>query len=241
MKAWRGAVAALGFFTRIPTGGRALRQDLPGALPWLPAIGLVLGGAGAGLDALFGAGAPRLSAVLVVGLWALLAGGLHLEGLADVCDALGSSRRGEEAYRILKDPHVGAYGVLGVVLVLLVQVEAIALLAPGHRARVLAVAPLLGRVIPTAGLLLLDPPPYVTSGLAYEARKAEPRFAGAAAIVGAAVAIAVGSALPALVGLVVGGGALFAMTRPLGGLTGDLCGAAIEIGVSAYLVAAALW
>jgi len=41
----RSLVAAIAFFTRIPTGGRAFPSDLPAALPWLPAIGLFLGGA----------------------------------------------------------------------------------------------------------------------------------------------------------------------------------------------------
>jgi adenosylcobinamide-GDP ribazoletransferase len=236
----RSLVAAIAFFTRIPTGGRAFPSDLPAALPWLPAIGLFLGGAASMIAMACGDHAPRLAALLVVGVWALLAGGLHLEGLADVCDALGASRRGEEAYRIMKDPHTGAYGVIGVVLVVLAQVEAIAAISPAKRPGILWIAPLVARVIPVAGLKLIEAPKFVTSGLAFEARRADGRLIAAAALGGAALAFALGPIWPAFMGLLVGWIALYLITRPLGGITGDVCGAALELTQTAYLVAAAL-
>jgi len=237
----RGVVAALAFFTRIPTGGHASADDLPAALPWLPAIGLVLGAVGVGLDTALGP-ERRVTAWAVVLLWALLCGGVHLEGLADVCDALGSSRRGEEAYRIMKDPHVGVYGVVGVMFVVLGQIEAVSALAatPTHRVGALLCAPLIARVVPAAALKLLPPPAYVHEGLAYHARRADGRviaIAGAAAV---AFALVAGEFAPTLVALAAGAMVVYAVTRPLGGLTGDVCGAAVEITSLVYLATAAL-
>ncbi|HJZ84997.1 MAG TPA: adenosylcobinamide-GDP ribazoletransferase [Polyangia bacterium] len=239
----RGVVAALAFFTRIPTGGRALETDLPAALPWLPAIGLIVGGVGVGVDALVGTLAGdqrRLGALLVVAAWALLAGGLHLEGLADVCDALGASRRGEEAYRIMKDPHVGTYGMIGVVLVLLAQVEAISALAPARRVSTLLCAPILARVVPTAALKLFAAPPYLFKGLAHHARQADVRAVAVAATAALVFTLALGPLVPGLCALAIGFAALYSITRPLGGLTGDVCGAALELTSTAYMVVAAL-
>jgi adenosylcobinamide-GDP ribazoletransferase len=240
VRALRSLVAAIAFFTRIPTGGRAYPSDLAAALPWLPALGLFFGGAGSLIALGCGQGAPRLAALLVVAVWALLSGGLHLEGLADVCDALGASRRGEEAYRIMKDPHTGAYGVIGVVLIVVAQIEAIAAIAPTRRPGLLWIAPLVARVIPIAGLKLIEPPRFVSSGLAFEARRASERHIAAAALGGAALAFGLGPIWPALVGMLIGWMTLFLITRPLGGITGDSCGAALEITQTAYLVAAAL-
>jgi adenosylcobinamide-GDP ribazoletransferase len=240
MRVLRSLVAAIAFFTRIPTGGRAFPSDLPAALPWLPLIGLFLGGAGSLIALGCADRAPRLAALLIIGVWALAAGGLHLEGLADVCDALGASRRGEEAYRIMKDPHTGAYGVIGVVLVVLAQVEAIAAIAPARRPGLLWIAPLVARVIPTAGLKMIAPPPFVKSGLAFEARQANATLVGISVLGGAALAFALGPIFPALVALLVGWIVLFLITRPIGGITGDVCGAALELTQTAYLVAAAL-
>jgi adenosylcobinamide-GDP ribazoletransferase len=236
VKAVRGLVAAIAFFTRIPTGGRAYPGDLALAVPWLPVIGLSLGGLGALLAVVTEGRTPRLVAVLVVALWALLSGALHLEGLADVCDALGSSQRGQEAYRIMKDPHTGAYGVIGVVLVLLTQIEAIAALAPAQRAVALWVAPVVARVVPATGLLLFRSPPFVDSGLAVEARRASPLAVGFATTAAVVLALWLGPAAPTLIALPLGLGALGLFTLPVGGITGDMCGAAVELTATAYLV-----
>jgi adenosylcobinamide-GDP ribazoletransferase len=233
----RGLVAAIGFFTRIPTGGRAQVDDLPAALPWMPLLGLLFGGLGAALALLAGSRA-RLCAVLIIALWAALSGGLHLDGLADVCDALGSSRRGAEAQRILKDPHVGAYAVIGVVLVLLLQVEAAATVLARGRADAILCAPLVARVVPLAALKLLPAPAHVTGGLGFHARTADWRLVAGACALAILAALLLGPAVAALSAIGVGLLAAFAIARPLGGVTGDVCGAAIELASAAYLVAA---
>ena len=97
----------------------------------MPVVGLLLGLAGAGVmvgvDA-GGSGGPRrlLGAALAVGLIALLTGGLHLDGLADTADGLGSRRAPADALAIMRRSDVGPMGVAALVLVLLVQVTAVA-------------------------------------------------------------------------------------------------------------------
>lgn len=95
-------------FACLPLVGVAL-----GALLWLwlrlcllLSIGTLLRGAGA------------------VVLSAAFTGGIHLDGLCDTCDALGSHQSRERRLEILKDPHIGAFGVLGCVLYLLTQFAA---------------------------------------------------------------------------------------------------------------------
>jgi adenosylcobinamide-GDP ribazoletransferase len=87
---------------------------------FFPLIGVILGGL------LFGARyvclllLPPLPAnILVLAFWVILTGGLHLDGFIDCCDGLFSAKPADERLRILKDTHVGAFGVVGAVLLLL--------------------------------------------------------------------------------------------------------------------------
>jgi adenosylcobinamide-GDP ribazoletransferase len=100
-------------------------------------LGLVLAGARAGLAAL---GSPGLlTGVLTVGLGALLTRGLHLDGLADTADGLGSYADRERTLAIMKRPDIGAFGVVALVLVLLAQAASLAT-GPSVAAVVTAVA-----------------------------------------------------------------------------------------------------
>lgn len=102
-----------------PTAGRAMTAA--------PVVGLVLGAlaAGAGAAVAWRAGGP-LGAVTAVGVLAALTRGLHLDGLADVADGLGSGKPAQDALRIMKQSDIGPFGVLTLVLVLLAQIAALA-------------------------------------------------------------------------------------------------------------------
>src|SRR5262249_25110915 len=129
--------------------------------------------------------------------------------------------------------------VVGIMFVVLGQIEAISALAPARRVGTLLSAPLLARVVPVVALKLLPPPPFVQSGLAFHARAADARMIALAAIAATAFAMASGGLTPALVALAAGAAAVYLITRPLGGLTGDVCGAAVEITTVVYLATAA--
>ncbi|MFG2821101.1 adenosylcobinamide-GDP ribazoletransferase [Kitasatospora sp. NPDC048365] len=92
-----------------------------------PAVGVVLGALAAGAGALPAwRGGPLLGAVGAVAVLAALTRGLHLDGLADVADGLGSGKPAEDALRIMKQSDIGPFGVLTLLLVLLAQVAALA-------------------------------------------------------------------------------------------------------------------
>ncbi|MFB7620012.1 MULTISPECIES: adenosylcobinamide-GDP ribazoletransferase [unclassified Kitasatospora] len=97
------------------------------AMTAAPVVGLVLGAVAAGVGALVAWRAGGLlGAVAAAGALAALTRGLHLDGLADVADGLGSGKPAEDALRIMKQSDIGPFGVLTLVLVLLAQIAALA-------------------------------------------------------------------------------------------------------------------
>ncbi|MEU6776434.1 adenosylcobinamide-GDP ribazoletransferase [Streptomyces sp. NPDC046759] len=93
-----------------------------------PAAGLAVGvcAAGGGLLLLLLGAGPLLAAVASVAVPAVLTRGLHLDGLADTADGLGSGKPAEEALRIMKQSDIGPFGVIALVLTSLAQVAALA-------------------------------------------------------------------------------------------------------------------
>src|ERR1700736_6269389 len=98
-------------------------------MAWAPAVGLLLGVIAAAVlvavDHPLGAG-PLTGAGLAVASLALLSRGLHLDGLADLADGLGSGRPAPAALDIMKRSDIGPFGVMTLVLTLLIQVAALA-------------------------------------------------------------------------------------------------------------------
>lgn len=124
----RHLLLAIQFLTilPVPSPKRCEADDLGRATAWFPLVGLLLGGllwlADLGLTQLF----PRhLTDALLVTLLALLTGGLHLDGLADVCDGLAARGDKERFLTVMKDSRVGALGVVGLVLGLLLKYAAL--------------------------------------------------------------------------------------------------------------------
>lgn len=119
---------AFGTLTVLPA--RITRWDRDAAragMLWAPFAGLVVGLLSAALGAallLLGAG-PLLAAVATAAVPALLTRGLHLDGLADTADGLGSAKPAEDALRIMKQSDIGPFGVIVLLFVLLAQVAAL--------------------------------------------------------------------------------------------------------------------
>lgn len=120
---------AFGTLTMLPvTVTRWDRDAARAGMLCAPVAGLVVGLASAALGLLLlllGAG-PLLAAVATAAVPAALTRGLHLDGLADTADGLGSGKPAEAALRIMKQSDIGPFGVLTLVLVLLAQVAALA-------------------------------------------------------------------------------------------------------------------
>jgi len=119
-----GLRLALTTFTVAPVrAGRVDRATAGTAMAVAPLIGAALG---AVLGTVLLASVPRLLAgVLVVALAALLTRGLHLDGLADTVDALGSYRSREAALHVMRRPDIGPFGVVALVVTLLAQASAL--------------------------------------------------------------------------------------------------------------------
>ncbi|MDP4506205.1 adenosylcobinamide-GDP ribazoletransferase [Nonomuraea turcica] len=125
MPLMHGLRFAIGTLSVFPVRVEHVDRQVAGqAMTLAPVVGLALG-AVAGLP--LGLPVPALlSAALAVGLLALLTRGLHLDGLADLADGLGSGKPADQALAIMKKSDIGPFGVMALVFTLLVQVAALA-------------------------------------------------------------------------------------------------------------------
>src|SRR5690606_10043068 len=127
-----GLRMAVGTLTAIPVRVRRVDRTVAAwAMAAAPLVGVLLTAlAGAVLaGALLLGLSPLLAAVLAVGALALLTRGLHLDGLADVADGLGSGAAADRALEVMRRSDIGPFGVVTLVLVVLVQVASLAELA----------------------------------------------------------------------------------------------------------------
>ncbi|HEX2316200.1 MAG TPA: adenosylcobinamide-GDP ribazoletransferase, partial [Thermomonospora sp.] len=142
-----GARLAISLLTviRVPAG-RVDRETAGHAMLLAPGVGLVVGGAGAAVLAagdLLGLGG-LLRAGLALAAMAVLTRALHLDGLADLADGLGSGRPAEGALEVMKRSDIGPFGVVTLLLTLLVQAAALA--ESPHGAYAVVVAAVTGRL-----------------------------------------------------------------------------------------------
>lgn len=213
--------------------------------------GLVVGLASAALGGLLlflGAGA-LLAAVASVAVPAVLTRGLHLDGLADTADGLGSGKPAEDALRVMKQSDIGPFGVITLVFILFAQVAALAQLYGDSWAR----GALATTVSATTARLALTlaartgVPPARPDGLGAAVAGVVPvRGAMIAAVTLALAAAGVGAfrgpydaihtALAVLATLVVAELLLRHCVRRFGGVTGDVFGALAETAATTALV-----
>lgn len=237
----RAFACALGFLTRIPAPRVAYTPDVLGlSAGFFPLVGLLLGGLSFGLLWLLGERAHLpLWTVGFLALHALATGALHLDGLSDLADGLGGSRGDRaRALEIMRDPHIGAFGVVALVLFLGAKGFALHDVLRHPRAGwILLAAPVVARF--TAVLLLKFIPNARPDGLAAAFRE---RCGVASLILAAATTVGVVAwtgPRPELgvgvgVGLLVG----FLVSWRLRGITGDVIGAAVELSELSFFIAA---
>ena len=239
-------IIALQFLTIIPLpfSVRCEKEDLGRSTALFPLAGLTIGALLVLLDWLVSPwlARPLCDALLVTAL-AAITGGLHLDGLADVCDGLAARGGRERFLAVMKDSQVGAVGAVGLVLGLLLKWQALVAVAPGLKWQALLLFPVLarfGQVLALTG-----------------ARHARQDGLGVLFVQGAglvALSIAFISALAAgvtllgfkgivplvAVSLLTAAGRLF-FQRRLGGLTGDTIGCISELNeILALMIISAL-
>ncbi len=250
---WAGLRLAVTLLTAVPLpggttarAGRPTRAAVAAALYWAPAVGLALGAIAAGVLVLvvrFGHGGPLLGAVLAVAALAGLTGALHLDGLADTADGLGSGKPADQALAIMKRSDIGPFGVVALVLTLLVQVSSLA------RADQLGRGPVAIAVAAVTARLA------IALACRHSVRAARPDGLGAMvagttrlwAVAGLAAAAMAAAAVFGLVFTVAIAAGLLASlvvtavaVRRLGGITGDVLGAVAETAAAVCLLVTAL-
>ena len=227
-----GLRLAIGFLTVLPLAPSSPARLGP-ARAYFPLVGLALGGILAGLDFVTRQALPPLavSALLVVALL-VLTRALHTEGFLDSCDGLFGGYDRARRLEILRDPHVGAFAVLGGASLLLLKWSLIAGLPDEERTALLVLFPCLSR---SGMLVVMEALPYAREhglGTAFEDGRSRWQVA-----FGLATAIAASGLLLGFAGLVLlGTVAIVALgmgrwlTGLLGGMTGDTYGAVNEVG-----------
>jgi adenosylcobinamide-GDP ribazoletransferase len=230
-----------------PPGGSAPSRRAAGAaMAWAPVAGLLLGALAAAVlevASRYGHTGPLLAAALAVAVLAAGSRGLHLDGLADLADGLGSRRPADQALEIMKRSDIGPFGVVTLVFALLIQVAALAQAqALGHGVAAAVAAAVAGRLSLTWACRRGVPAASGTGLGAMVAETVNPLIPIALTVAALAAAYPFGPVI--LVGVAAGLAVSLAVTawvvRRLGGITGDVLGALVEITVTVCLVVTAV-
>ena len=230
-------IAAWQFLTSIPVPFR--RQPGPAALgratACFPVVGLVIGLVLAGLNWAFRLVLPPAVAnALLIVVLVVITGAMHLDGLADTCDGLAGHKPGEERWRVMRDSRAGAFGLVGIVLLLLVKYVSLNSLPANMITATLIFMPVAGR---WAMVYAVFAYPYARPeglGTAFKQATRWPQFT-AATVITLVIALAL---LPlfSLTGVAVMFGVWIVtvilaayLRRKFAGLTGDTYGAINEV------------
>jgi len=207
------------------------------AAVWYPFVGLVIGA----LTSLAWSAAiwifpPVVAGVITLLIWVIMTGGLHLDGLADCCDGLLASASVERRLEIMKDPHVGAFGVIGLISVLLLKAATLASLTPPFAYDILLATSLARWCILPSGLLPFARPSGMGADFAAGFRRS---FIAWGAIIPLAIAVFLGlrGVLSTLAGLGASALVLWLARSRVGGVTGDVFGMVVEVVETIVLIA----
>jgi adenosylcobinamide-GDP ribazoletransferase len=244
----RLALAAIQYFTRLPVPawvGHSAAQ-LQGTARYFSLVGVLVGAVGAlafwATNLILPAPLPAILSTVVT---VLLTGALHEDGLADTFDGLGSSATRERALEIMKDPRIGAFGAIALVLTLPLKIAALNAMPPAIAPFALIAGHAFSR---TCAISLLFVSKYVGSAEQSRARPVARTMSNgeffAATVVGVIPMLGCG-----IYGILAG---LFAIPvwltltrwfmRRLGGFTGDTLGAMQQLTeIAFYLGVLASW
>ncbi|PHM25166.1 adenosylcobinamide-GDP ribazoletransferase [Xenorhabdus budapestensis] len=240
--------ATLQFMTRLPVPAKWAQgidfRQLGRGVPVFPLIGLIVGVIASciALAISQSGGGVYIGAIGYALALALLTGGLHLDGLADTCDGIFSSRQRERMLEIMQDSRLGTYGGLALIFCILIKILVVVELAyhpPLKLLALLSCAPVVGR---TVVVLLMFEQRYAREnegmGSSYIGR-ITPRGTILVLLTGTVLVMILGDwqGLSAMMVTMI---AIFLLSLyfnyRLGGQTGDTMGAAIEIGEVVFLL-----
>jgi adenosylcobinamide-GDP ribazoletransferase len=244
----RGLILALQFLTRLPTPRVPdfRPEELAASAGWFPVVGALVGVAVAGAVIVGALVDPWLGAFAGLLVWVWITGALHLDGLADLADALGAAHRDpQRLLEVLRDPHIGTFGVVAIVLALLAKLVLLALVAkhlalpgaaPAAPVAALALVAAWARFGAVVWSQTLPPlAPGSAERFAWHARRAS--------LVGWAIALLAVTFwlfLPLVAAPLALGLWWVLLKRRLGGMTGDCLGAGVEACETVLLAVVAL-
>jgi adenosylcobinamide-GDP ribazoletransferase len=220
-------------------------RQLPQAVVYLPLVGWLVGGSCALVFYLADLLWPQITAVImaiIAGI--LMTGALHEDGFADVCDGFGGGMGKQRILEIMKDSHIGVYGLLGLLLMLLLKISVLSSMPVSTVPLVLLAGHSISRVSP---LLLMQRYEYArghdskASGAVYKPDFQELVFAAVIAMLPLALlpALCALAIIPVLIATLLMGHYFY---RHIGGYTGDCLGASQQVGETIfYLSVSALW
>ncbi|WP_294358028.1 adenosylcobinamide-GDP ribazoletransferase [uncultured Sphingomonas sp.] len=229
----RRLIVALSFLTRLPVPRLASRDgDFAAAMRIYPLVGLIVGAIVAAAAWLGGLIDPWMGALAALLAWTWVTGALHLDGLGDLADGLGAAH-GDRArlLSVMADPHVGSFGVIAIVLQLVAKLVALHLIVPAGWPTLLFI-PAAARIGPLWWARAV--PLLKNSGLGAAitgAVRSRDLIGWGLLLLGAAVVAPVLLATPVVLVLL---GLTFA--RRVGGMSGDVHGAGIELTETALLL-----
>jgi adenosylcobinamide-GDP ribazoletransferase len=247
----RIALTAVMFLTRIrvPSWVTHAPEDLARSTSYFPLVGVIVGmiGAAAGLLGLYWWNA-WIAAIAAVAATVRITGAFHEDALADACDGFGGGWTIEQVLVIMKDSRIGSYGAIGLLLVTVMRIGALAIIA-AHSPALFGAALIAGHVLgrwsslPLIAMLRYVSDADTSKSRPFAASVTPPRLiAGSAialvaivALFGDAIVIATLIALAVAVTFVLGR----YFRRRIGGMTGDCLGAANQaVEMTTYLALA---
>ena len=241
-------LVALQFLTSVPV---LLKREftppqLGRATAYFPVVGLIIGGILAGLNWLLDYILPQpVVNVLLIAALVIITGALHLDGFADTCDGIAGHKTVEERWRVMRDSLTGAFGVVGVALLLLTKYVCLSNIPAELMTAVLIFVPTVSRWAMVSAVFVY---PYARPeglGKVYKENTRWPQFAFATAVTFAAA----GALFPlfSYTGLILIFGVFivttalaFYLKRKFAGLTGDTYGAINETAEAAALLGAVI-
>ncbi len=202
------------------------------AAGYYPLVGLLLGLLLASVDQLFYfIVPPQIGSALLIAVWAGLTGLLHLDGFMDTCDGLLPPREPAQRLEIMKDSRVGAFGAVGVVLLLILKFNSLVVLPSPYLSPTLITIPILARTAMTWLMWRYPPARKEGLGILFITGLGWPQM-GLAITVASVVSVVLfgfwGLLLLAITWATATLIAQFTIAR-IGGLTGDIYGATCEL------------
>ncbi len=234
MKILESIVVAFQFLTRLylPINVEWDTANLRRSLMWFGLVGAFIGVILAGAMTLFNRFdlIPAVAAIIILLIWIFITGGMHIDGISDMADGFFSMRDKEKTLEIMKDSHVGAFGVITIVFLLLIKFEMLKeFIIIEKNVWLLILPPTIARI--AAGLVLSFYETTKKSGLGYTFHSSDPRIFWA---IGFIVTLIISSILNIksliFIGIAILASNLMALwaKKKIGGLNGDIYGAIVE-------------